>query len=494
MTDLKESKKAVESMILPVTLFSRRSQRRRQHRGRRAGVRNRLRTRAHRPPLPSILLANVQSLENKLDDIRARTRYQRDIRDCNIFCLTETWLTSSVPDHAITPAESFSVFRTDRTAESGKLRGGGVCFMVNNRWCNPWNITVLSRSCSPHLELLTILCRPFYLPREFTAVIISAIYIPPQADNNKALSDLHDVLSGHQAKHPDAALIVAGDFNRAKLKQVMPNFHQHVTCPTRGNNTLDHCYSPFKGGYKAISLPAFGKSDHVAILLAPEYKQRLHQEAPATLQDALGDVDWDVFQDTSANIDEFADTAISFIGMLVDTIIPSATIRIFPNQKSWVDSTVRRALKARTTAYKNGLTLGDMTSYKAASYGLRKTVKAAKRRYKDNVESHFQHGDSRRIWDGLRKITDYKPSTVRCMKPELADDLNAFFARFEVPAVAAIQSSAPAPAAEPAPLILSEHDVRRALRATNCRKAAGPDSIPGTCAKSMCRSADHSFH
>ncbi len=40
----------------------------RKHRGRRAGIRNRLRKRAHSPPLPSILLANVQSLENKMDD------------------------------------------------------------------------------------------------------------------------------------------------------------------------------------------------------------------------------------------------------------------------------------------------------------------------------------------------------------------------------------------------------------------------------------------
>ncbi len=41
--------------------------RRRKHCGRRAEIRNRLRERAHSPPLPSILLANVQSLENKID-------------------------------------------------------------------------------------------------------------------------------------------------------------------------------------------------------------------------------------------------------------------------------------------------------------------------------------------------------------------------------------------------------------------------------------------
>ncbi len=66
----------------------------------------------------------------------------------------------------------------------------------------------------------------------------------------------------------------------SNLRQVMPNFHQQVSCPTRGPNTLDHCYSQFKNAYKARSLPAFGKSDHAAIFLTPEYKQRLAQEPP----------------------------------------------------------------------------------------------------------------------------------------------------------------------------------------------------------------------
>ncbi len=78
------------------------TRRRKKHRGKRAGIGNRLRKRAHSPPLPSILLANVQSLENKMDDLRARISFQRDIRDCNILCLTETWLTPTVPDTAVT--------------------------------------------------------------------------------------------------------------------------------------------------------------------------------------------------------------------------------------------------------------------------------------------------------------------------------------------------------------------------------------------------------
>ncbi len=70
-------------------------------------------------------------------DLRARISFQRDIRDCNILCLTETWLTPTVPDTAVTPSDNFSVLRMDRTAEAGKNKGGGVCFMINKKWCDP---------------------------------------------------------------------------------------------------------------------------------------------------------------------------------------------------------------------------------------------------------------------------------------------------------------------------------------------------------------------
>ncbi len=215
--------------------------------------------------------------------------------------------------------------------------------MINKKWCDPRNISILSCSCSPHLEHLSIICRPFYLPQEFTSIIVTAVYIPPQADTSLALSKLHDELSGYINKHPDAASIIAGD------RKVMPNFHQHISCPTRGQNTLDHCYTQFKNAYKARSLPAFGKSDHAAIFLTPEYKQRIVQKPPverevtrwsshseAMLQASLDDVDWDMFRASSANVSEFTDVAVSFINTLTDQATETVTIRTFSNQKPWV--------------------------------------------------------------------------------------------------------------------------------------------------------------
>ncbi len=97
-------------------------------RGKRAGVLARLRRRAFRPPLPTILLANVQSLDNKLCELWARILYQRETRDCCVICLTETWMSAMVPDSAI-ELTGFSMHRSDRAKElTGKSRGGGVYF------------------------------------------------------------------------------------------------------------------------------------------------------------------------------------------------------------------------------------------------------------------------------------------------------------------------------------------------------------------------------
>ncbi len=57
-----------------------------------------------------------------MDDLRARINFQRDIRDCNILSLTDTWLMPSVPDTAVTLSGSF--LQMDRTTKAGKTKGG----------------------------------------------------------------------------------------------------------------------------------------------------------------------------------------------------------------------------------------------------------------------------------------------------------------------------------------------------------------------------------
>jgi hypothetical protein len=95
--------------------------------------------------------------------------------------------------------------------------------MTNKKWCDPRNTTVLSTGWSSHQEHLTILYRPHYLPREFTAIITMAVYIPPHADTDIAISELQEVINMQQSRHPSAAFIILGDF-KAKLSKGLPEF------------------------------------------------------------------------------------------------------------------------------------------------------------------------------------------------------------------------------------------------------------------------------
>ncbi|KAI3360249.1 hypothetical protein L3Q82_014566 [Scortum barcoo] len=75
----------------------------RRRRGRRAGVERRARRRCYRPVLPSIIMGNVRSLPNKMDELVALTRHQRENRECSLLLFTETWLTALTPDTAVVP-------------------------------------------------------------------------------------------------------------------------------------------------------------------------------------------------------------------------------------------------------------------------------------------------------------------------------------------------------------------------------------------------------
>ena len=61
------------------------------------------------------------------------------------------------------------------------------------------------------------------------------------------LEELYGVIDRLENAHPEAASSVVGDFNRANMRKVLPKYHQYINLPTRGDQTLDHCYS--KGAF-----------------------------------------------------------------------------------------------------------------------------------------------------------------------------------------------------------------------------------------------------
>ncbi|KAI3375834.1 hypothetical protein L3Q82_004108 [Scortum barcoo] len=193
-------------------------------------------------------MGNVRSLPNKMDELAALTRHQREYRECSLLLFTETWLTALTPDTAA-ELDGFTLLRADRSKESGKRKGGGLAVFVNDRWCKPGHITVKEQHCCKDIELLAISMRPYYLPREFTHTLVVVVYIPPSANANAACDVLLSAVSRLQTQHPDALLLISGDFNHASPSSSLPKFTQYVTCHTRDNKTLDLFYANTKEAY-----------------------------------------------------------------------------------------------------------------------------------------------------------------------------------------------------------------------------------------------------
>ncbi|KAK1792853.1 hypothetical protein P4O66_012763 [Electrophorus voltai] len=140
-----------------------------------------------------------------------------------------------------------------------------------------------------------------------------------------------------------------------------------------------------------------------------------------------------MFRRSTDDVSEFTEAVVGFIGKLVDDTIPRTTIKKFPNQKPWVDRTIRAALNSRTAAHNAGIISRNMDEYKSAAYGVRRAVREAKRRYGRKLETQFQQSGSRSLWQGLRMITDYRspPSGLMSADESPANELNTFSARFE---------------------------------------------------------------
>ncbi|KAK3565557.1 hypothetical protein QTP86_012217 [Hemibagrus guttatus] len=472
---------------------------RKRKRGKRAGALVKLRQRGFRTVLPSIHLANLRSLPNKMDELLLLSRTNKDFSNSAALCFTESWLNDAIPDSALN-LPGFQLFRADRVAESaGKSRGGGTCFYINERWCT--DVTVLKKTCCPDLEAFFINCKPFYSPREFSSFILVSVYIPPQAHVSSALQHLADEITHTEQQHPDSVIIILGDFNKANLSHELPKFKQHISCPTRDKNILDHCYTTIKDAYRSVPRAALGLSDHCLVHLLPTYRPKLKSAKPVVrtvkrwtseteqdLQACFECTDWSIFEAGATDLDELTETVTSYISFCEDMCIPTRTYLSFNNDKPWFTSKLRHLRQAKEDAFRNG----DRVLYNQARNTLNKEIRVAKRSYAKKLENQFSANDPASVWKGLKFITNYKtPSPSTEANQQLAEDLNEFYCRFETAGLTphapsehlSIQPLTPpaTPLSPPPALRISEDDVRQIFLKQKKRKAPGPDGVTPVC-------------
>ena len=115
----------------------------------------------------------------------------------------------------------------------------------------------------------------------------------------------------------------------------------------------------------------------------------------ATLQDRFASTDWNIFCDSSNSIEEYTTSVIGFINKCIDDVVPTVTVRTYPNYKPWITGKIRIELMARAATFKERETNPD--AYKKSCYALRPTIKQPKRQYRINIESYYTGSDTRRM-------------------------------------------------------------------------------------------------
>ncbi len=116
----------------------------------------------------------------------------------------------------------------DRDSQvTGKKVGGDVYIYINEGWCK--NYTLRASYCSEDIELLSISCRPFYLPREYGQLFIAVVYIHPRANAQAAADVIYDNISRLENVAPDAPKFILGDFNGCSIKHVLPHYYQYIS-------------------------------------------------------------------------------------------------------------------------------------------------------------------------------------------------------------------------------------------------------------------------
>lgn len=154
--------------------------------------------------MPFIFLANNQSLDNKLDGLRGRLKFQRELWNCWAFCFTETWLTKSMLDNT-----GIKIYSDNKLLRQEKRRR---CLLLHKQFM-AW-VWVSFNQVLALLPTQKVQC-------------CMRVYDPTAGE--------HGVLWAKSTSYENAH---TGEFNQTYLRAVYSKFHQHVTYPTHSANTL----------------------------------------------------------------------------------------------------------------------------------------------------------------------------------------------------------------------------------------------------------------
>lgn len=286
-----------------------------------------------------------------------------------MLCITESWLTPSIPDNFVS-LKGFDLVRNDRLGK----RGGGTCVFINDRIKYAVTLPKFSN------ELVEMQCISLLghgsLKQTFKPIIIIVVYRPPCSNGRLACNCIKEYLN----QIPDIEnneLVIIGDLNwdlldkNSQGKKLVTEIASdyglslHISSPTRWAkgkaSLLDIILSNIKNIYAAGCLDK-GLSDHNPIFIVKkrekikrtfEYKRTRSYKSynGVIFQDKLNNLDWSIF-DILSDVDDMWNMLHSAISYEMNIMCPVVYTKVNTTKPIWYNQELYEVSKERDRLFK----------------------------------------------------------------------------------------------------------------------------------------------
>ena len=344
------------------------------------------------------------------------------------------------------------------------------------------------------VESLWVLIRDKCMPRQFSHMLIGAVYHPPNACQYYALDHIINCVDDTLRRHPYAGVMILGDFNRLDDIQLR-NYplKQVVKRPTRGTAILDKIFTNMYTLYRNPNILApTSLSDHCTIIYEPNASLKYDKGRSLTLSvrtskhlnklslvSAITEFDWTpLFLQFSCQtkFDLFQTSIVN----LINQHLPFRMVKRHTSDKPWITDFFRHLIHQRQRAFMSDNTL----RYRMLRNKVNRLSKSIRANYYQEQVQSLLYSDPRRWWRHTKALSNFgkTPSDLSPMAnlltngsiDSLANDISSFFESGCRDLEPLDMSIVPTHCIVPEKYIISVDSVTRLLSCTNVSKDTGP--------------------
>ena len=412
-------------------------------------------------------------------------------------CVTETWCTPLVPDSTVS-MNGYTLFRRDR--RDGRLCGGIACYIRSSIPV----VKVWRDLENNNLETMWLTLRPQKMPRLWSHISIGVVYHPPKQPDWTMCQHLVESMDTIKQTYPSTGFFVLGDFNHMKDRYLKSAHHlqQMVKQPTHMRSVIDLCYSNMAAYYDPPKhLPGIGLSKHQFIVMKPagvntqkpdvQFVTRRENKPAAkqALREAISKLHWEPVIKLPSCAEQ-VDSFYSIMTHLIDTYLPSKTVKRCNHDHAWVTDDFRRLVQLRQVHFHQGNSR-TFNFYRNKVNRLRKSLK---RTYYANKMKQLQANNPKQWWKLIKDVSGQSTPTnsLQGLANSAAEGSRMLLAEKINSSLQAVTHDIPplqkvtyTPSNVPSEFIISREQVEKQMSKIKVGKAGGPDSVPNWLLRDM---------